>query len=107
MLTETIANIHRASRGCYGVRRIHAELTQGLGIVVGRDQVGRIMNRAGLRGLGGKRKRYVNKEHLITPADYGLQQLLPVPWPCRKVREIGGQHAPIMPHSADTATCYD
>ncbi len=29
MLAETIANIHRASRGCYGARRVHAELGHG------------------------------------------------------------------------------
>lgn len=37
MLVETIANIHRTSRGVYGIRRVHAELTMGLGIEVGRD----------------------------------------------------------------------
>jgi putative transposase len=69
MLAEAIANIHRASRGCYGVRRVHAELVKGLGIHVGRDQVGLIMSRTGLRGISGTRRRYVNREHLITAAD--------------------------------------
>ncbi|WP_236866596.1 IS3 family transposase, partial [Brevibacterium daeguense] len=69
MLTETIANIHRASRGCYGVRRIHAELVHGLGITVGRDQVALVMSRAGIRGLAGTRRRYVNREQLITTED--------------------------------------
>src|SRR5690625_2621966 len=69
MLAETIANIHRASRRCYGVRRIHAELVYGLGIEVGRDQVAAVMARAGIRGLSGTRKRYVNREHLLTTED--------------------------------------
>jgi transposase InsO family protein len=69
MLAETVANIHRASRGCYGIRRVHAELVHGLGIPVGRDQVARVMQDTGLRGLSGTRKRYVNREHLITTED--------------------------------------
>ena len=69
MLAETIANIHRASRGCYGARRVHVELVHGLGIHVGRDQVARVMVRTGLRGLAGTRKRYVNREHLVTTED--------------------------------------
>lgn len=69
MLTETIANIHRASRGCYGVRRIHAELVHGLGISVGCDQVARVMARVGIRGLAGTRRRYINRDPLITTED--------------------------------------
>jgi len=69
MLAEAIANIHQASRGCYGVRRIHAELARGLGIQVGRDQVALVMQRTGIRGIAGTRKRYVNRQHLITTED--------------------------------------
>ena len=69
MLAETIANVHRASRGTYGVRRIHAELNMGLGISVGREQVRAIMRKTGLRGASGIRKRYVNRAHLITTND--------------------------------------
>ena len=69
MLAEAIANIHRASRGCYGVRRVHAELVKRLGIHVGRDQVGLIMSRTGLRCISGTRRRYVNRDYLITAAD--------------------------------------
>lgn len=68
MLAETIANIHRASQGRYGVRRVHAELVKGLGIYVGRDQVALLMSRTGSQGIFGNRKRYVNREHLITAA---------------------------------------
>lgn len=69
MLAETIEHVHVASRGCYGVRRVHAELNYGLGIQVGRDQVHLIMQRLGLRGISGTRKRYVNKNYLVTTAD--------------------------------------
>jgi len=69
MLAETIANIHRSSRACYGARRVHAELVNGLGMKVGRDQVALVMSRLGLRGISGTRKRYVNREHLITAED--------------------------------------
>jgi len=37
-LTERIAFIHRESRKTYGVRRVHAELTLGHGIVCERRQ---------------------------------------------------------------------
>ncbi|MFC4245359.1 IS3 family transposase [Gryllotalpicola reticulitermitis] len=69
MLVETIVNIHRASRGCYGARRVHAELVHGLGISVGRDQVARVLARTGLRRLADTRERYVNREHLVTTED--------------------------------------
>ena len=69
MLAEAIANIHRSSRACYGVRRAHAELVNGLGMRVGRDQVALVMSRLGLHGISGTRKRYVNREHLITAED--------------------------------------
>ncbi len=36
---------------------------------VGRDQVALVMSRLGLRGISGTRKRYVNREHLITAED--------------------------------------
>ncbi|WP_373281162.1 transposase, partial [Nocardia araoensis] len=52
MLAETIRAVHSASRGCYGVRRIHAELTIGMGIEVGSGQVHLIMKRIGLQRLG-------------------------------------------------------
>src|SRR5699024_2028805 len=64
MLAETLANIHQASPGCYGIRRVRAELVRGLGIKVGRDQVGLVMQRTGIRGVAGTRKCYVNREHL-------------------------------------------
>ena len=41
--------IHAASRGTYGVPRIHAELAAD-GVAVGRKRVSRLMRRAGSRG---------------------------------------------------------
>ena len=56
-LTDLVTEIHAASRETYGAIRVHAELTLGRGIDVGRNQVELVMRRAGLRGLTGRRKR--------------------------------------------------
>lgn len=56
MLTEIISGIHADSRGSYGHRRVHAELTIGRGLPVGREQVALLMRRAGLQGATGRRK---------------------------------------------------
>ena len=56
-LTDLITEIHVASRQTYGSIRVHAELTLGRGIDVGRHQVELVMRRAGLRGIVGRRKR--------------------------------------------------
>lgn len=50
-LTERIREIHRAARGVYGARRIHAELRLGHGIRVSRKRVERLMAQAGISGL--------------------------------------------------------
>jgi putative transposase len=50
-LTERIREIHRAARGVYGARRIHAELRMGEGIKVSRKRVERLMREAGISGL--------------------------------------------------------
>lgn len=56
MLTDLITQIHIESRGTYGARRVHAELTLGRGVEVGRGQVELLMRRAGLQGVAGRRK---------------------------------------------------
>ncbi|MFB4320731.1 IS3 family transposase, partial [Actinomadura sp. 21ATH] len=56
-LTEQIRRLHTDSRGTYGGRRVHAELTLGLGIAVGHGAVEMLMRRAGLKGLPGSRRR--------------------------------------------------
>lgn len=55
-LTEQIQAVHVISRGTYGARRIHAELTLGLGIPAGRAAVERLMRLAGIKGLPGNRR---------------------------------------------------
>jgi putative transposase len=56
LLTDLIAEIHAASRGVYGARRVHAELTLGRGIQVGHGAVEMLMRRAGLQGVTGRPK---------------------------------------------------
>jgi len=56
-LTDLIVMIHADSRGTYGGRRVHAELTIGRGIPVGYEAVATLMRRAGIQGLPGNRNR--------------------------------------------------
>ena len=67
-LTELIIRAHSESRGVYGVRRVHAELTLGLGISVGRQAVELLMRRANLQGLSG-RPRYRRVPNVATAED--------------------------------------
>jgi hypothetical protein len=53
-LTDVIRQVHLDSRGTYGSRRVHAELTLGHGLVVGYEQVTLLMRRAGIQGLSGR-----------------------------------------------------
>jgi len=55
-LTDTIRQVHAASRQAYGSRRVHAELTLGRGITVGYHAVELLMRRAGLQGVTGRPK---------------------------------------------------
>jgi len=55
-LTDRIVEVHQASRGTYGARRVHAELRLGRGIVVGHGAVELLMRRAGLAGAMGRPK---------------------------------------------------
>ena len=53
-LTEVIRQVHSASRGTYGIRRVHADLTLGHGIAVGHQAVELLMRRAGIQGISGR-----------------------------------------------------
>jgi transposase InsO family protein len=53
-LTEQIRQIHAASRGIYGMPRVHAELRFG-GVACGRKRVARLMRAAGLEGVHRRR----------------------------------------------------
>lgn len=67
-LTDVIREIHTASRGTYGQRRVHAELTLGRGVTVGHGQVELVMRQAGIAGLSG-RPTYRRVPNLATAAD--------------------------------------
>lgn len=69
-LTETIREIHDASRGTYGVPRVHAELRLGLHAIVNRKRVERLMREAGLQGVFRRRTRGCTKrDRSATPSD--------------------------------------
>ncbi|WP_431950313.1 hypothetical protein [Nocardia lijiangensis] len=51
------------------MRRIHAELTIGMGIEVGSGQVHTIMKHIGVQGISGTRKRYISKQDVATDED--------------------------------------
>ena len=72
-LTDVIAGVHRDSRQTYGARRVHAELTLGLGITVGHSTVELLMQRAGIQGLSG-RPRFRRVPNVATAADLVQRQ---------------------------------
>ena len=57
-LTDLIREVHAASYANYGAKRVHAELVLGRGIMVGHNAVAMLMQRAGITGRSGARKRY-------------------------------------------------
>ena len=60
--------MHNDSRGVYGYRRVHAELTLGHGITVGHEAVHLLMRRAGIEGISG-RPRYRRIPKVATAGD--------------------------------------
>jgi transposase InsO family protein len=56
-LTDKIREIHAASDGTYGARRIHAELRLEHDIRVGRKRLERLMRAAGISGLLPRKRR--------------------------------------------------
>jgi putative transposase len=56
-LIEKIREIHAASDGTYGARRVHAELRLEHGIRVGRKRVERLMKAAGIPGVLARKRR--------------------------------------------------
>jgi hypothetical protein len=57
VLTNTISDIHRASRRSYGSPRVHAELRLGRGVRCSRKRVERLMRQAGIVGIYRARPR--------------------------------------------------
>jgi putative transposase len=66
-LTGLIREVRTASRGTYGSRRVHAELTRGMDVVVSENLVAVLMSLAGIAGLPGPAK--VKKLKGIATAD--------------------------------------
>jgi hypothetical protein len=55
-LTDLIREVHLASYGSYGAKRVYAELKLGRGIEVGHNAVSMLMSRAGIAGRNGAPK---------------------------------------------------
>ena len=55
-LTGLINEVHIASRGTYGYRRVHAELTLGRGLTCSSRLISVLMTNAGIRGLPGPKR---------------------------------------------------
>ncbi len=55
-LTDVIRQVHAASYGSYGAKRVYAELVLGRGIQVGHNAVAMLMQRAGIAGRNGARR---------------------------------------------------
>jgi hypothetical protein len=56
-LTGVIREIHARSRGTYGSPRVRAELRLGMGIMVSRKTVAKLMRAAGLAGIPRRQTR--------------------------------------------------
>jgi hypothetical protein len=57
VLTNTIVDIHRISRGSYGSPRVHAELRLAQESFCSRKRVERLMREAGVQGVYRRRNR--------------------------------------------------
>jgi len=67
-LTEQIRQVHAESKQTYGSKRVHAELTLGRGVAVGREAVTILMARAGIKGVSG-RPKYRKIPNVATASD--------------------------------------
>jgi len=65
-LRRSIAQVHSASRGTYGYRRVRAELQLGLGIAISRKTVHKLMAEEGLAGL----PRRTHRKNLVNAATF-------------------------------------
>ncbi len=68
-LTGLIREVHVASRGTYGYRRIHAELTIGMGVKVSSRLVSVLMSKAGIYGLPGPARVKRRQRGIVTADD--------------------------------------
>jgi putative transposase len=67
-LGDMVKEVHVGSRALTGRPRVHAELRLGLGIIVGHNQVARIIRDQGLAGLPA-RKRFRRPGEIVTAVD--------------------------------------
>src|SRR5260370_36789667 len=67
-LSDVIRQVHATSRGTYGIRRVHADLTLGHGIAVGHQAVELLMRRGGIQGISG-RPRFRRIAGMATASD--------------------------------------
>lgn len=67
-LTGLITEVHGRSRGTYGSRRVHAELTLGMGVSVSRITIEKLMRIAGVQGIP-KRKGVRNIRNEVSVGD--------------------------------------
>ena len=67
-LTDQIIEVHAMSRGTYGARRVHAELTLARGLQVSHGAIELLMQRAGIQGLPGNRNRRRKVPNFPVPA---------------------------------------
>ena len=64
--TDLIREVHLASRGVYGSRRVHAELVLGRQVAVGHGAVELLIRRAGIGGIGGRARWKYTKPDTIS-----------------------------------------
>ncbi len=68
-LMESIRQVHQASYGTYGHRRVHAELVLGHGVEVSHGRVERLMRHTGLQGVHRRRLRgCTRRDHAAAPS---------------------------------------
>jgi len=72
-ITDVIRQVHAASRGTYGIRRVHDDLTLGHGIAIGHQAVELLMRRAAIQGISG-RPRFRRIPGVATAADHVERQ---------------------------------
>jgi hypothetical protein len=77
-LTGLIREVRVASRGTYGARRVHAEFTLGMGIVVSDSLVAILMHNAGIYGLPGPAKIKRLRGIVTPPNEINLWEMGPV-----------------------------
>ena len=73
-LANTVVDIHTASRGSYGMPRMHAELRLGMGLRVSRKRVAGLLRLAGRAGIGGNTHRKRRSRPTPAPHDDRVQR---------------------------------